>query len=164
MKKLTLIGLCLSLPFFVFAEHDFAYYKAKTIEMLPVLNIDPAMVSFASINKTPTIQEYMAHPQAIFINSSFLNTKLEQDALFECAVQAQLSQARAIKGNMNNVLCALLCLMLSGILLWSPRRGLSISGIPEIQLPSRLLPKPCRSFCFPAKFHMKYRQYIRPNW
>jgi len=49
MKKFALLGLWFSLPFIAFAEHDFAYYQAKTIEMLPILEIDPKTVSFVPI-------------------------------------------------------------------------------------------------------------------
>lgn len=92
MKKLTLIGLYIFLPFSALAEHDFAYYKAKTIEMLPVLNIDPKTVFFADVKKEPTLHMAITNPKTIFIPTSILNTKSTEEALFECAVQAQLSQ------------------------------------------------------------------------
>ena len=60
------------------------------------------------------------------------------------------------KGNINKELCALLLfLILSGNLDWSPKMKLSMKEIPVLKLPSLTFPKPCKSFCLPAKFHRK---------
>ncbi len=47
---------------------------------------------------------------------------------------------------------------------WSPSRGLSMNGMPDIQLPRWGSPFPARSFWRPAKFHMKYLQYMWFIW
>ena len=36
--------------------------------------------------------------------------------------------------------------------------------MPLIQFPFNTFPCPCVSFCFPAKFHMKYLKYMCPTW
>jgi hypothetical protein len=72
--------------------HDFEYYKTKTIEILPVLGIDPSALSFIPVGHEPTIEERQENPNVVFLYVEKLNASLStRSAVFECLVEAQLS-------------------------------------------------------------------------
>src|ERR1700722_19010170 len=91
MKKLIVSSLSMLCAFTMMAApHDFAYYRAKTIELLPTLEINPTTVSFVEVSQSPTIEQRKRSPNTIFLNPTTLNLKPHSIALFNCAVEAAL--------------------------------------------------------------------------
>lgn len=88
MKKLLLL---LTIPALSHA-YDFVYYEQKTRELLPILDINEVDVIFICCRKEPSVEQRMKNPNAVFLNIELLNNVPEDVALFECAVQAQLTQ------------------------------------------------------------------------
>ncbi len=94
MKK-SLAVVCISVLPMLHAfdqGHTFEFYKAKTIEVLPILGINPSTLSFTAVGHEPTIVERQENPHVVFLNVERLNSLLSvHEAIFECLTEAQLS-------------------------------------------------------------------------
>jgi hypothetical protein len=120
MKRLLALLTCIAFTTTDIIAHDFAYYEQKTRELLPILGIDETDITFVPVHKEPSREQRMANPKAIFINIEVFSKLSDNRALFECAVQAKLTQLDweyiNIKGaplNLNDLKSASILLLLS---------------------------------------------------
>ncbi len=91
IRKQSIIAGLLLTPCLMVHGHDFHYYEQKTRELLPLLGINEIDVTFQVTHKEVSLQQRQTKPKTIFLNIEKLIQLNPDAALFECALQANLT-------------------------------------------------------------------------
>ncbi len=89
MKRLLLV---LTIATHTLHPHEFAYYEQKTREILPIMEINSTYLYFVCCHKEPSLKDREKNPTKVFLNIEHLNKLSDNEVLFECALQAQLTR------------------------------------------------------------------------